>query len=226
MRWYHSVRAEIEASLSSCPLIIPSIKPAQSPTILIDHHPSSQLQSRLLSPPRHHFRPSAASGSNNYHSKSRLKALHFHTDRFVDMVQITFFVSALVVTAGIALALPSPVTPLLSGHPVGTSDGLYLGDIAADGSTTWTLALKLNTTASTNTLAARDFLLTKRDFVSCPGFGLPTLPDGDTFGARDALVNLCGSGFFFNNRAVSLARGLVVAFGCNYGNGQVCHGGL
>lgn len=93
------------------------------------------------------------------------------------MVQLITLVSIFLATSGIVSALPSPVVETkgtLAGPSDDTPHGIYIVDLADDGSTTWTFIAPINETLEATPLATRDIeILDKRDSTNCNGFGTP-----------------------------------------------------
>jgi hypothetical protein len=93
------------------------------------------------------------------------------------MVQLATFVSILIAASGLVAALPSPAPETkgtLAGPTEDTPNGIYIVDLADDGTTTWTFVAPINETLKATSLTARDAeSFDKRDGVSCNGFGTP-----------------------------------------------------
>jgi hypothetical protein len=93
------------------------------------------------------------------------------------MVQLNTLVSLFLATSGLVSALPNPATEV-KGTLAGPSDniphGIYIVDLADDGSTTWTFIAPINETLKATPLAIRDVEgIDKRDSTNCNGFGTP-----------------------------------------------------
>lgn len=57
--------------------------------------------------------------------------------------------------------------------------------------------------------------------MTCVGYNIGT----DALNAADELINLCGNGYYYGTRSISIQYNSAVAYGCNYGGGQTCHAG-
>jgi hypothetical protein len=95
------------------------------------------------------------------------------------MVQLAALVSIFLAASGLVSALPSPAIEskgTLAGPTEDLSHGIYVVDLAEDGSTTWTFIAPINETlTATDSIDARDVgSLDKRgDSTNCNGFGTP-----------------------------------------------------
>ena len=93
------------------------------------------------------------------------------------MVQLTAIVSLFLAASGFVAALPSPSTVIkgaLAGPSDDTPHGIYIVDLADDGSTTWTFVAPINETLVAKPIVARNVeSLDKRDSTNCNGFGTP-----------------------------------------------------
>ena len=137
------------------------------------------------------------------------------------MVQLFTVLTALA-AAGLAVSAPAPLASKpLDAIPHGSPDGLYLGNLRADGSTEWTYHGPTNVTAEApppEVLAAA--ALDKRDGASCSGFGTPA---DDVNTAQGQLAGLFGNGYYWTSRTIAVTYKSGIAYGCNYGNGQTSH---
>jgi hypothetical protein len=93
------------------------------------------------------------------------------------MVQLKTVFSLFLAASGLVSALPSPATETkgtLAGPSDDTAHGIYIVDLADDGSTTWTFISPINETLKATSLTTRDVdSLDKRDSTNCNGFGTP-----------------------------------------------------
>ncbi|KAK4161704.1 putative mannose-6-phosphate class i protein [Cladorrhinum sp. PSN259] len=139
-----------------------------------------------------------------------------------------FALVASLVSVQQALALPTESTAAtIKGRsvlPPGSKEGYYTGSLNARGTTTWHYHGPRNTTAtparSVSSVSDGSAIDKRANFATCEN-RLVNVNDRDS--AIAMLANNCGNGLEFDAKSIAFVVGSVVAYGCNYGNGQICH---
>lgn len=129
-----------------------------------------------------------------------------------------------VALAQIGAALPQATRkPLFDPLPAGSKDGLHIGTLNEDGTTHWeyhgeTLVNRTSEAVKREPTVPH----TKRAYngAHCVSYSYDQY---DWQLATQGLEQQCGSGTPYSN-VISYQSGITVAYGCNYGNGQVCVG--
>ncbi|KAK3990407.1 hypothetical protein QBC44DRAFT_358322 [Cladorrhinum sp. PSN332] len=126
----------------------------------------------------------------------------------------------------------------LAPIPLGSPDGAYAGRLDPNGTTIWEFVggsdvlqqtqnlnmmnLNLAQTSESESVDSAETLARHPRGINCEKH---VLIDGeDRWEATFALAGICGAGAHFDNKALAVQHGNVVAYGCNYGvQGQTCH---
>jgi len=142
-------------------------------------------------------------------------------------------------------ALPSPDASspslmrrgTLAPLPAGSKDGFYAGTLNDDGTTTWkflgadasAVSASINSTAThpidVSAHNSGDLELERRADSGAHCDTTQLINSNDRANAATGFANMCGNGLFFGTFSITYQSGSVVAYGCNYGNGQTCHAG-
>lgn len=117
-------------------------------------------------------------------------------------------------------ALASPTVRSHNLPPLPPKDGLYVGNINAEGEFFWDFKGDVATGVTTRSPASEPAALTKRSGARCNGYRAGA--ENERNDAKNALIDACHDTHY--SHSIALQRGDVVAYGCDYGNGQRCNG--
>lgn len=127
--------------------------------------------------------------------------------------------------ASAATALPAEVQKSRYGPlPAGSPNGLYVSTVNEDGSLGWKHLGSgvTNTTSDVTARAAADAIGKRAPTgVYCQGNSNDAY---DWENAATQLIQNCGNGLAFEG-SIAFQSNTAVAYGCDYGYGQICHGG-
>ncbi|KAK4228067.1 hypothetical protein QBC38DRAFT_498836 [Podospora fimiseda] len=126
--------------------------------------------------------------------------------------------------AMISLAMLQTSVLALSAIPTGSPDGIYLSNLDTNGTETWEIvtAITLDKRDKSTSLSpmSRIELSKRQTKINCQNIEINSF---DREVAAQNLIDYCGNGNWFGSQAIAVQYGGVVAYGCNYSNGQTCH---
>ncbi|KAK3996639.1 hypothetical protein QBC44DRAFT_355362 [Cladorrhinum sp. PSN332] len=123
-------------------------------------------------------------------------------------------------TLALSLSLLQSTAVALSGIPVGSPDGVYVGKLDPNGTTIWEFVTNSAPASNTKRDDSSAAAITKRaDGVNCQNVVVNSF---DRENAVQALIDRCGNGYFYTGSAIAVQSGGVIAYGCNYGTSQTC----